>query len=183
MRTGLSPSRPAGWLSPLTRTQLGPGPVAPSLLRRIAACIGLLLLLWGTGCAYRYARQQSAHREETHESTWETHAESAVEQRRSEETRSNVNRTIERFRPDGTLLERLTEQVASDGRVQVDTSASASASAAGADFASVVAASSSTSDVKAEAGTISLWWWLLMAVLLVAGVWPLRRRLRSFIPW
>ncbi len=135
-----------------------------------------------SGCAHRYHRTETAHREETTRSTWEEHAETAVEQKRSEETKSSVKRVRERFRPDGTLLERLTEQVASDGRVQVDMSASASLSAARTDFSDVKAGSNSTTDARTTAG-LPWWLWLVGAAALVVGAWVLRRRIRSVIPW
>lgn len=126
-------------------------------------CCGYLLC---AGCAHRYARTDTATRTEETASTWETRAESAVEQKRSEETKKSVKRVRETFRPDGTLLSRLTEQADSDGRVLVDTSASASASATGADFRSVVASSSSTRASSTE--TRLPWFRIGAGVALVA---------------
>lgn len=126
-------------------------------------------------CAHRFRSYQTATRTEETASTWETRAESAVEQKRSEETKKSVKRVRETFRPDGTLLSRLTEQADSDGRVQVDTSASSSARATG-QASKSVASSSSSSKASSTSWWPPWWLWLMGGLALLGGGWYLKRR-------
>ena len=162
------------------RTRIGLG---PSLPRRLAACIGLLLLLWGTGCAYKLHRQQSAHKaeQETRTSQIAASAESS-KQSTAVEKKTGSKRTREFDPTSGKLVRDVLEQYQSDGKVVVeDVSASRSAAVASASR-SAASASSSTTDAKTSAG-LPWWLWLAGAAALVVGVWVLIRKLRPRIPF
>lgn len=133
----------------------------------------LFVMAWAlcSGCAHRYASQQSANR------TDQEHRQSQTEARVEEKTQSvatekkqGSKRTREFDPKTGTLIRDVLEQYQSDGRLQVDTSASASASATAAVFRSVVASSSSAR----QADTRVAWWspwWLLLVIPLAGVVW------------
>jgi hypothetical protein len=150
-----------------------PSSASLSLICPMAASLAL-------GCAHKYQRTENATRTEENRTTWQT-AETAASQTQSVATeKKQGNRQTRRWTPDGKLMEEVIEQWGSDGRVQVDTSASASASATVADFSSVVASSSSST--KADTRAFELPWWLHVIgwVAGLVGAFLLVRSLRGW---
>ena len=188
--TGLSPTPPPraslqaarqATRRSLSRWSPVPATPPPSLLRQWAAAIGLALLIWGTSCRHTYQHHQTAQRTEQETRTFQT-ATSAEDNKQSVETKkSDGKKVTERFRPDGSLMERVSEQWQSDGRVTTETASASRSTAAGGASRSVAASSSSTKQADTRAGW-SPWWWL-MAIPAAALVWVLRRRVLPFIPW
>lgn len=139
------------------------------------------LLTGFCGCTHSYQRHQQAARAEDTESRLEATATAEQQQRTTTTTAARGRRTTERFRPDGSLMERVIEQHEADGRIETETTAASKSTIARADFRSVRAASSSTAEGRTS------WWppwwlWLLAAGALTTVVWWLRwraRRLRT----
>lgn len=136
-----------------------------------------------SSCAHRFARSTTAASTEEERTEWQTAA-MVVENKQSVAIeKKQGSRETRRFSPDGKLVELVTEQWGSDGRVQVESAVSGSASATGEQQRKKAAKKDTDVDTSVKAGPP--WWWLLAVILLVgagtAFAWRWFRRARTLI--
>jgi hypothetical protein len=158
------------------------------LLKAIAAAIGLVLLLWGTGCRHTYDHAENAYLAQSGAINWDESAAKHEEKQQHDETKETKSQVVYRKKttpsPQGPIVEEsyavtLSELQATSGVVTA--SSSESRTAGSARFDNVQAISSSTkADTRAG---VNPWWWLLLLVPVAAGGWALRKWIRGRIPF
>lgn len=121
------------------------------MLKRLAACIGLALLVWGTSCRHTYQHHQSANRHEQETRQFQTATtDEKTTHSAAAEKKTGSKRTREFDPKTGHLIRDVLEQYQSDGRVTTTASDSSHVVSTGHDFRSVKASSSSSKQTSAE---------------------------------
>jgi cobalamin biosynthesis Mg chelatase CobN len=147
------------------------------LVKAIAAAIGLVLLLWGTGCRHAYQHHATANRIEQEHRQSQTVARAEEKQQQTGTVAKKRKRVREKFRRDGTLAERTTTTSATIGTWSNVRSGSSSASTTQvADKRTDASSSSNTS--SSTSWWPPLWMWLTGAAAVVGVLWFLRWRAR-----